>query len=374
MFPLTYILKSLQRRRLRTLGTVAGVALAIALYAAMGAVGDTMTRAFKATGEPEEVVISQAGAMTVEFSSISRGTLSYIQTLDGVAGSQQPLVSPELVLRSVLQVDGAEHDVTVRGVTPIAAQVYGGTSIAEGRPQASGRQALVGRALAKGLALAVGDELGLEGGEYTVVGLLDAGGRVYDQEVWVDIDDLAADTNRPSYSSYTLRATDATAADALVEAVNDGKRFPVTAAGAEAFYARVGGMASAIAGVNKFIAMIIVLGAILAGMNAMYSSVAGRRREIGVLRALGYRKSAVLTAFVVESLAIATVGGVLGLALGSCIVFVPLDLPYVVTEHVGVGGAQVTGSIRLALIVGLLGGMLPAVQAARLDVVDALRG
>lgn len=374
MVPLKYILRSLAKRRSRTIMTVVGVALAITIYSVMASVSATMLRSFRTTGTAREVVITQTGAITVEFSNVDRASLTYVQTLDGVAGGPaRPLVSPELWLGCVLQSDSRKRDVSVRGVTEIAPEVYSQLRLAEGSWPGPGHRAAVGRSVAGRLDLRVGDSMDFEGETWTIVGLLDGGGRVYDQEVWVDLDELAAAANRLTFSSYTLVVTDSAVVPALVDVVNEGRRFPLTAQAAREFYARTGGMEIFMAFLGTFISIVIALGAGFAGMNTMYAAVAGRRREIGMLRALGFGRGAVMTSFLLESVVLCLVGGVLGLILGVALSYVPIDLPLLPSSHVGLGLPQVGQSLVLALVVGLIGGGLPALQAARLKVVDALR-
>ncbi|KPJ92360.1 MAG: hypothetical protein AMS18_07605, partial [Gemmatimonas sp. SG8_17] len=243
MVPLKYIFRSLGERRSRTIMTVVGVALAVTIYAVMSSVAATMVRSFRSTGTPREVVVAQTGALTLEFSNIERGSLSYVQTLQWVAGTGgRPLVSPELWLGSILRSDHDERDVSVRGVTDMAQQVYGQVRLAAGSWPGSGHRAAVGRAVAGRLGLDVGESVEFEGERWIIVGLLDGGGRVYDQEIWVDLDELAAAANRLTYSSYTVVVADSASVAPLVEAVNEGRRFPLTALGATEFYARTGGM------------------------------------------------------------------------------------------------------------------------------------
>jgi putative ABC transport system permease protein len=374
MVPLRYTFRSLGRRKTRTGMTVLGVAFAVAIYSVMSAVGSTMVRSFRTTGAPDELVIAQTGALTTEFSNVPRGSLAYVQTLDGVATSNgRPLVSPELWLQSVLQTDGRGRHVSVRGVTGIAPLVYRQVRLAEGRWPGPGHEAAMGRSVADRLGLAVGDSARFEEVTWHVVGLLDAGGRVYDQEIWVDLDELAAAANRLSYSSYTVVARDTAVIPALIEAVNEGRRYPMVAQQAAAFYARTGGMQVFMAYLGTFISIIVAIGAGFAGMNTMYAAVAGRRREIGVLRALGFGRTSILISFLLESLLLCLVGGVIGLALGSALSMVRVDLPLLPSSHVALGLQQVVRSIALALGVGVLGGGLPALQAARLRLVEALR-
>jgi putative ABC transport system permease protein len=219
----------------------------------------------------------------------------------------------------------------------------------------------------------LGESVEFEGQAWTIVGLLDGGGRVYDQEIWVDLDELAAAANRLTFSSYTLLVRDSSAVPALVEELNEGRRYPLTAQAAAEFYARTGGMEIFMAFLGTFISIVIALGAGFAGMNTMYAAVAGRRREIGVLRALGFGRGAILTSFLLESIMLCLAGGVIGLALGWALSFVPIDLPLLPSSHVGLGVPQALQSLVLAATVGLIGGGLPALQAAKLTVVDALR-
>jgi len=375
VIPLRYVLRSLGRRKLRTIMTVLGIALVVAVYSALSSVVETMVRRFKSTGSPDEVVIVQGGAMTIDFSRIGRGSLTYIQTLDGLAWEgDRPLVSPELCLGSVVRVRGNDVDVSVRGVTGIAPAVYRQVRLADkGNWPGPGHAVSVGRALASRLSLQHGDSIELEGEKWKVVGIIDSGARTYDHEIWVDLDELAATTSRKTYSSYTLRASDADAVPALIETVNDGRRFPLNAQLAADFYARTGAMAMFMAYIGTFISLVIAVGAVFGGMNTMYSAVAGRRHEIGVLRSLGFRRSAVLMSFLSESLAISLVGGVTGLLLGLGLSFIPVDLPMLPTGRVSLGLSQVVWSLALAVAVGLAGGFLPALRGARLTVVDALR-
>lgn len=374
MVPLKYIIRSLGRRKLRTLMTIVGVALVVAIYAAMSAVATTMLRSFQSTGSPDEVVVVQAGALALDFSHVNRGTLGYVQTLDGVAlQGERPLVSPEMGLGCVAEVNGEERDLTIRGVTETARSVYRQVRLVEGEWPQPGQRVAIGHTASVKLGLGLGDSLSFEGERWTIVGILDGGGRVYDQEVWTDLDDLAAAANRRTYTSFVIRAENVAAAATLVEGINDNRQFPLQAQLAPDFYARTGGMSIWMATLGQFIAIIIALGAAFGGMNTMYSAVAGRRREIGVLRSLGFSRSAILLAFLLESLALCAVGGALGLVLGLGLSLVPIDVPFLPASRVTLELPQVMWSLVLALLIGLFGGGLPSLQAARMNLVDALR-
>ena len=374
MVPSRYILRSLAARKIRTLLTILGVALVVGIYSIMSSVAETMVRSFRTTGLPDEVVVIQGGALSVDFSNIERNSLPFVQTLDGVAlAEEHPLVSSELCLGSIVQVRGLKFDATVRGVTGIAPAVYRQAGLLSGDWPQSGRRTTLGRAIASKLGLNIGDDFELENERWTVAGIIDGGGCVYDQEIWVDLDDLAAAANRTTYSSYTLRAVDAHAASALVEAVNNGRLFPLMARSASDFYAATGAMSIFMAYIGTFISIIIAIGAVFGGMNTMYSAVAGRRREIGILRSLGFGRGAVLLSFLCESCAISLAGGFLGLVFGIGLSMIPVDLPYLSASRVVIGMPQVISSLMLALCVGIIGGGLPSLQAARMQVVDALR-
>jgi putative ABC transport system permease protein len=373
MIPFKYILGGLQRRKLRTVMTVIGIAMVIAIYAVMNAISAVMVSGFQATGAPDEVVVQQAGAMMAEFSNIDREAIAYVRTLPGVLSrDNQPLVSPELQLTTVLQRDGAERDVNLRGVTDLAADVYTQVSLKQGQWPATGYQATVGVALANKLKLDVGSELVIENASWTVAGILDSSGRIYDQEIWVHLDDLTAQTNRTKYSSFLIKTSSPEAAAALTEEVNSARRYPISAMRADTFFALQGQMAGGIADIGSFLATIIVFGAVFGGMNTMYSTVAGRRREIGMLRAIGFRPRVILGAVVLESVMLALIAGAIGLVLGAFIALVPMNVPYVAAAHVSLGWNEITGALVMSTLIGVFGGLLPAIQAARLRIVNAL--
>lgn len=354
--------------------TVFGIALVIGIFTAMSAIGETMVKSFQLTGEPEAVVITQAGAMTVDFSNVRRESSGYIQTLDGVVvQGSTPLVSPELNLLGIVTAGGSVMDISLRGVTETAPQVHRQVSLLEGEWPQIGQRVVIGAAASSKLNVAVGDTVNFEGVEWTINGIISSNGCVYDQEIWAYLDDLAAATNRINYSSYTLLTPSAEHAAALVEQVNDERRFPVTVYTAPDYYAKTGTMARIMATMGNFIAVVIALGAVFGGMNALYSSVSSRRKELGILRSLGYRKGSILWAFLAESLVISVCAGILGFLLGSLLLFVPVDIPYAESLSHSVGMNQLTGAVILTILIGILGGFLPALRAARLKIIEALK-
>lgn len=374
MVPWPYILRNLGRRRLRTVMTIGGVALVVAIYAAMSSVAEEMVSSFRSTGGPDEVVITQAGALNVDVSNIERAALTYVQTLDGVAHLEdRPLVSPELWLGCQAVSRGAEVELNVRGVGEDARPVYTQVRLERGEWPAPGYRAAVGSALAARLGLDLGATLRFEEAEWTVDGILASDGRVYDQEIWVNLDDLAAAANRTTYTSLTIRVQDTVAGSALLEAVNENRRFPLVAQFAADYYARTGAMSMVMASTGTFIALVIALGAIFGGMNTMYAAVAHRRREIGVLRALGYGPKAVMSAFLAESLVMSVSGGLIGLLLGLALSLLPIEMPLLAQSVGGLSAGIAVRSLGLVLVIGLVGGGLPALQASRLRVVEALR-
>ncbi|MEM8885546.1 MAG: FtsX-like permease family protein [Planctomycetota bacterium] len=375
MIPLDYIVRNIRRRSRRALMTVVGVALVIGIYTVMSAVATTMVSGFRQTGTDDEVIVLQAGALTADFSSVARSAQVYVETREGVASREGvPLVSPEVRLGCTLATEaGGETSVDVRGIQAGRVAAYGQVELTDGAWPRSGFEACIGRPLADQLGVRIGSTLRFERAEWRVVGLMDSGGCVFDQEIWVDMDDLAATAQRRDISGFTLRAVDADHAASIIRAINENPQHALRARSAPAFYARAGASSAAVAGIGSFLALIIAVGAVFGGMNTMFANVAGRRREFGILRAMGYRRWNVLFAVLVESLLICGLGGLVGIALGFGFARIPFELPYLAHVAVRVQPAHVVQSLVLTILIGALGGLLPALLAARQHVVDALQ-
>ncbi len=374
--PVAYNVRSLFVRKTRTLLTVLGIGAVVAVYIVMTAVSARMKTMFATTGAPDEVIVMQAGALNPEFSQVGRGELTFLASQEQVAVDHgAPVISPELSLASkaTLPHGGGVADVMLRGIEPTAVRFYREVQVVEGRPLPSSGAVLVGVQLARAHGLRVGDALELEHGEWTVGGIFTAAGAVYEQEVWIDLDALAAATNRGDVTSFLVRARSPSDAEALVRAVDAQRGEPIQALTSAAAFARIGGMSIWMAALGRFIAIVIALGAIFGGMNTMYAAVAQRSREIGVLRALGYRKGAVLASMLFESVLVGLLGGAVGCALSFLIATVPLNMPFLLDGTVALGPLDLVAGMVLALVVGVIGGILPALQAAAVKIVDALR-
>lgn len=371
--PASYNVRSLLQRRGRTALTLAGIAAVVSVYIVMNSVSGQMRSLFGGTGQPDEVVVMQAGSVNPEFSSVSRSSAGWLKTQDGVAqGAAGPLVSPELSLASRLE-KSPPADVMLRGVEPVAFSFYREVKVEEGAPPSGGKRVAVGKRLARAERLKVGDRLVFEGSTWEVAGIFSAGGAVYEQEIWTDLEDLAAAARRPGPTHFTVRTASRDAAKALVAHIGDQHAEPLQALTAEAAYARIGGMSIWMGALGQFISVVIALGAVFGGMNTMFSAVAHRRREIGILRTVGYRPAAILVSFLFESLLIGLAGGLLGAALSFGVARLPLKIPFLIENSVGVGAGNIASGMVLAVGVAVLGGLLPALSAARMQTIDALR-
>ena len=374
MIPMKYIAKNLIRRKGRTILTVAAVASIIAVFAAMNAVTQKMVNSFKSTGLSEEIVIMERGVMTVDLSRIQRETLSYVQSLPQVMiENSKPLVSPEMYLGTNVRIQGREVELSVRGVKPISREVYRQPKVVTGDWPSQGKKITVGQAIAHKYDIVVGDTIAFQGESWTVAGIVDGEGTVYDQEIWADLDELAAVSYRNTYTNYVVQLRSSADARILVEEINATQRYSLRALNAADFYRQSGAMAFFLAGIGKFISFVMAIGAIFGVMNTMYSHAAARRREIAIMKAIGFKTKAILGTFAGESMMLGLAGGVLSLILASGIALVPIDLPYLPAGKVTIGSGQVYSALIMSIFVGLLGGLLPSIQAARLVVVHEIR-
>lgn len=261
----------------------------------------------------------------------------------------------------------------LRGIEPESVHFYREVKVTEGSPLSSGTTVLVGVQLARAHRLKVGDTLSFERSQWTIGGLFEADGAFYEQEVWVDLDALSAAANRTEVTSFMVRCNSIADTQVMVDAINSQRTEPLLAMTSTAAFKRVGGMSIWMAALGQFIAMLIALGAVFGGMNTMYAAVATRSREIGILRAIGFRSGAVLLSMWLESMMVGMLGGLAGVLLAFAMARVPLNMPFLLERSVTLHTGDVVAGLVLALIVGGLGGLLPSLQAARVNVVDALR-
>lgn len=375
--PLKYNLRNLRFRATRTLLTIIGVALALMIFIAVRAMTEGLERALVRTGSPDNVVLMEPGPVaTMEFGALDREVLTVISDFPFVKQDKGvPLVSPEAVAAVWVTRPGMAKDVwmTARGIQPIAFRVHDGIRLIEGDGPRSGGGVIVGKLVAAKLGnIRVGDTLRFGTRDWQVAGIFDAGGTAFDSEIWATLDDLLADLRRDQLSAVTLKLTDpAKVSDAVYE-LNTQSRVVVLAEPEVQYYATLYQQFRQLEILGIVIAIIMAIAAVFGGMNTMFTAVAGRVREIGVLKALGFSRGSIQMSFVLESLLIGGLGGLLGVLLGSAVHGLTGSAP-TMAFTLTITWRIVAEALGLSLLIGFFGGWAPARLASRLRVIDAVR-
>jgi len=389
VLPLSYSLKNLAARPARSLMTGGVIALVVVASSLFLGLISSLKRTLVSTGDPMNLVVMRKGSDNDGSSQLSLEAYQAIRFFDGIArdGDDQPLVSPELVVQPFFRTHaGGRENVLVRGVEPVALQVHDTVRIVAGRMfTPSAHEAVVGRGVVgryEGATL--GSELSFGRGRWRVVGILDAGGSSFESEVWVDVRELANDAKRPMpYSGIRLRAAAAADLAPLQRRIADDPRFALDAQPESDYYAKQSESANSLYVLVVGIALLAGIGAGFGASNTMYAAVLARTAEIGTLRALGFSRASILSAFQIEALGLALVGFAIGagaaVVLAALIQVVLGDVAFgaatfttnVVTLRVG--PSDLTGALVLALVIGLVGGFGPAWRAAHLRPIEALR-
>jgi putative ABC transport system permease protein len=382
--PLTYNLRNLIARKTTTVMTALGIALTVAVLVADLALVEGLQKAFQTTGHPLQALVLRKGSNSELGSSVSREAFQILKAKAGLATNSngEPMASPEVItvinLPSVDSPNGM--NVTLRGLSQTGIDMRQ-VQITQGRWFHSGqREIVVGKSVAKRYPNAQpGKLLRFGRGEWEVVGVIDAGDSAINSEIWSDLNQISADFNRQeSVNSVLIRANDTASVQALVNALNDDRQLGVTTLPEREYYERQTSAGAPLQFFGMLVAVIMAIGSSFAAMNTMYAAVARRAMEIGTLRVLGFSRGSILLSFFIESLLLALIGGVLGCLLalplngvttgiGSFVTFSEIAFNF----HVSLS-AMLTG-ITFALIVGALGGFFPARNAARKEILTALR-
>jgi len=382
--PISYNIRNLIVRKTTTLMTAAGIAITVAVLLTVLGLVAGLTTAFKTSGDPLHVLVLRKGGNAELTSLLTQEQFQIVKNFPGIAKDAhgQPLASLEVV--SIINLaqpgnpDGS--NVTLRGLSQ-AGIAMRHLKLAAGRWFLPGhREVVVGKAIAEKYAAAqLGKQLRFGKGYWTVVGVMDGGSSAFNSEVWADGPEVAADFNRPTtYSSALLQATDEIAAAALPNALQSDRRLNVTVLSEQQYYDAQTVSAAPIKFLGLFCCIIMGVGSCFAAMNTMYAAVARRAREIGTLRVLGFTRKSILFSFFVESLLLSLVGGALAClatfplnhvnaALGNFVTFSETDF------HFRIGPAVMLTGLLVSLLLGALGGLLPAWQAGKKEILSALR-
>lgn len=383
--PISYSLRNLWARKLTTLFTAGGMALVVFVFAAVMMLDAGLRAALVATGQADNVVVTRRAAGTEVQSSVDRNQAAVIEGSPGIAlrADGKPLVSKETVVLITLPKSGTGvlTNITTRGISPSGLALRPQLHIVRGRALHFGTaEVMVGRSVAERFdGAGLGERLRFGGREWTVVGVFDAGGSAFDSEIWGDGEQLMQAFRRQAYSSVIVRLADPAQFDAFRTRLENDQRLTVEAKTERAFYEEQSKqMSTFISYLGLTLSIIFSVGAVIGAMITMYAAVASRTAEIGTLRALGFRRRGILSAFLLESLLLSVVGGVVGLLLASAMQlmhistmnwqsFSELAFSFALTPGI------VVKSLAFALLMGFIGGVLPALRAARLQIVDALR-
>ena len=388
--PVTYNIRNVLVRWRATAATIMGVALVVTVYILMQAMAAGLEKSSANTGDPHNVMIVRKGSTAESSSQVSREQLNTIQYWPQVERDAvgHPLVSGDLVvIMNLPRRDGAgEANVTMRGITPLGVTLRPQVKLRKGRWFTPGhREVVVSQKMAQRFAQCEpGQQFKTAGTVLTVVGWFDGGDSAFDSEMWMDADEARSIFDRENYSSLLVRVADTNAAATLMQRIDSDKRMPLRADFETKYYAAQTTTALPIKMLGRLLATAMSIGAVFAAMNTMYASVGSRTREIGTLRVLGFRRRTVLASFIIEGAILAGIGGLLGcaVALSAQYLCVALDVRFgtlsfntfsEVIFQFRITPFLILKGMLFAVLVGTLGSLFPAIRAARLPVIAALK-
>jgi putative ABC transport system permease protein len=383
--PVTYNLRNLVERKGTTLMTAVGIALTVAVLVTTLALAAGLKGVFAGSGDPRQVLVLRKGTDAELTSTISNDTYQIVRRLPGIAVAPdgEPMVSPEgLTVVNLPSVDSpAGMNVTVRGLLPIGLAMRT-VELVRGKMFEPGlRQVVVGESIARRYPDAqIGRRVRFGRGEWEVVGVFRVGETAANSEIWVDLNQLRGDFEQQGGSSSLLVRTgdDANAIAELKKRIEDDQRLGSAVVPEKDYYAAMTSAGVPIQALGFAVAVIMAVGSAFAATNTMYAAVARRTREIGTLRALGFGRWTILRSFMLESVVLALVGGIIGVLIalpingmttgvGSFVTFSETAFKF------RVGPDAIVGGLIFAAVIGALGGFLPAWSASKKGIVATMR-
>lgn len=382
--PLSYSYRNLFTRRLTTTLTALGMALVVFVFATILMLAEGLRKTLVDTGSYDNgVVIRRASTSEIQ-SSIDRYQASIVETQPEIAIGEngQKLFAREIVVVINLLKIGSEKpsNVTLRGISSQSLLLRPQAHVIEGHmPRIGLSEVAVGEGIARRFkGCSIGDKLSFGMREWTVVGIFDAGNSGFNSEIWGDVDQLMQAFRRPVYSSIIFKLHDHAGFDKLKERIESDPRLTLEAKREVQYYADQSRFMTRflrILGIS--LTLVFSIGAMIGATITMYASVAHRTNEIGTLRALGFQRWSILTAFLAESILMSSLGGFLGLLSASSMQFFTIstinwqtfsELAFSFTLTVEI----VYQSLLFSVIMGFIGGVLPAYRASRMNIVEAL--
>ena len=385
--PLKYNWRNLFVRKITTGLTVLGIGLVVAVFLCVMALGEGLTRVFTASGSDQNVLVLRQNSQSELQSGIGRDQVPLVETLPGIAKDTdgKPLASPELVVVVNLEKQGGgSSNVTIRGVGEKAVKLRPTFDLDKGRMFTPGRsEVIVSKSVERRFANCdVGQTIKFGAYRWTVVGLFDAGGTAPDSEIWTDVEGMASDFKRLGYSSVLARTTDRAGRDQFLAGLAGDPRLALEGKIERKYYDEQTSTAAPIKFLGVFVGVVMAIGACFGAMNTMYAAVSARTREIATLRALGFGRVSIMASFVLESIVLALLGGILGCVLGWLAVKLALSgvtgttnfatFSEVVFAFRLTPGLMATGMV-FSLAMGFFGGVFPAGRAAFTKITNALR-
>lgn len=383
--PLSYVARNLWTRRLTTSLTAGGLALVVFVFATVLMLDEGLRKTLVTTGEYDNVVMIRRASETEVQSGVYRDQATIAASNPAIALGQngEPMVSKETVVLIALNKRGTDKpaNVVIRGVGELGLGLRPQVKLSAGRMFRPGASEIVaGSGIARRFAGAgIGETLRFGQREWTVVGIFDAGNSGFDSEIWGDADQLMQAFRRPVFSSVVVRLNDSERFDAFKKEIESDQRLTLEAKREQVFYAdQSKALSTFISILGMTLSVIFSIGAMIGAMITMYASVANRVAEIGTMRALGFKRRNILAAFLMESLLMSMVGGMVGLFFASFMQFLSFStINFQSFSELAFGftltPAIVFKSLAFALVMGLVGGFLPAVRAGRMKIVDSLR-
>ena len=383
--PLSYSFRNLWTRRLTTVLTTSGMALVVFVFASILMLAEGLQKTLVETGSYDNVVVIRKSSVSEVQSGVDRLQASIIETQPEVAlgANSQLLLAKELVVLISLPKRGSDKpsNVVIRGISESSLMMRPQIKLVEGRmPRPGSSEIIAGNSIAKRFkGGGVGEVLRFGMRDWTVVGIFDAGNTGFSSEIWGDAEQLMQAFRRPVYSSILFKLRDSPEFEKFKTRIESDPRLTLEAKRETRYYKDQSEiMAKFLRIMGISLTIIFSLGAIIGAMITMYAAVAHRTGEIGTLRAIGFQRTSILSAFLIESLLLGFSGGCVGLFFASFLqlftistmnfqTFSELAFTFSLTFEI------IYKALFFSLIMGFVGGALPAVRASRMNIVEALR-